>query len=414
MYQKTHYILSLFICLIPLSMVAGAAVMEFFIILSCLTFFFLNYKKQGLDYYKNFFFIIFLTFNFYLILSSLLSENILNSLRSTLFYFRFGIFVLIIWYLLDNFVKFKILFFYSLMITLSIVILSSIVDFFLFYDHLKVTRLSGLFGEEKVQGSYLLRITPILILTYFYNKQFLNKGIHFIFYSILFIAFILIILSAERSAIFLMFIGIFLTYIFFRVKIKRLFFYSLLSSLLVAMIFILNPSIKERVIDKTLHSFFYSHDVNFIYKRELNLFSQGHQDHFTSALVMFKKNYLIGVGVRNFRNECKKDLYKEVGIYRCSSHPHNTYLQILSETGLIGFSFFIIFLSFIFTNAFKYLLNIYKNHEGININSSLCFVIILVNFFPLTTTGSFFNNWLSTLYFMPIPFLLHELSYKKY
>ena len=413
MYQKTHYILSLFICLIPLSMVAGAAVMEFFIVLSCLTFFFLNYKKQGLDYYKNFFFIIFLTFNFYLILSSLLSENILNSLRNTLFYFRFGILILIIWYLLDNFKKFKLLFFYSLLITLLIIIFSSIVDFFLFYDQEKVTRLSGLFGEEKVQGSYLLRITPLLILTYFYNKQFLNKGIHFIFYSILFIVFILIILSAERSAIFLMFIGIFLTFIFLRVKIKKIFFYSLLSSLLVAMIFILNPAVKDRVIDRTFNSFFSSHDINFIYTKDINLFSQGHQDHFKSALVMFKKNYLIGVGVRNFRNECKKDLYKEVGIYGCTSHPHNTYLQILSETGLIGFLFFIIFLSFISTSAFKYLLNIYKNHEDININSGLCFVIILVNFFPLTTTGSFFNNWLSTLYFMPIPFLLYELNYKK-
>lgn len=414
MYQKTHYILSLFICLIPLSMVVGAAVMEFFIILSCLIFFFLNYKKQGLDYYKKIFFIIFLTFNFYLILSSLLSENIFNSLRSTLFYFRFGILVLIIWYLLDNFKKFKCLFFYSLLITSSIIIISSIVDFFLFYDHFKVTRLSGLFGEEKVQGSYLLRVTPILILTYFYNKQFLNKGIRFIFYTILFITFILIILSAERSAIFLMFIGIFLTFIFLRVKIKEIFFYSLISSLLIAMIFILNPSVKERVIDKTFHSFFYSHNANFEFKKNINLFSQGHQDHFKSALLMFKKNYLIGVGVRNFRNECKKDLYKEVGIYGCTSHPHNTYLQILSETGLIGFLFFIIFLSFISASAFKYLLNIYKNHEDININSGICFVVILVNFFPLTTTGSFFNNWLSTLYFMPIPFLLHELNYKKY
>ena len=414
MYQKTHYILSLFICLIPLSMVAGAAVMEFFIVLSCLIFFFLNYKKQGLDYYKNFFFIIFLTFNFYLILSSLLSENIFNSLRSTLFYFRFGILVLIICYLLDNFIKFKLLFFYSLLITLSIVVLASIVDFFLFYDHAKVTRLSGLFGEEKVQGSYLLRITPLLALTYFYNKKFLIKWIHFIFYSILFIVFILIILSAERSAIFLMFIGIFLTCIFLRIKIKKLFFYSLLLSLLVAIIFILNPSVKVRVIDRTFHSFFYSHDLDYKYTKKINLFSQGHQDHFKSALVMFKKNYLIGVGVRNFRNECKKDLYKEVGIYGCTSHPHNTYLQLLSETGLIGFSFFIIFLSFVSASAFKYLLNIYKNREAININSSLCFVIILVNFFPLTTTGSFFNNWLSTLYFMPIPFLLHELSYKKY
>ena len=414
MYQKTHYILSLFICLIPLSMVAGAAVMEFFIVLSCLVFFLLNYKKQGLDYYKKFFFVIFLTFNFYLILSSLLSENILNSLRSTLFYFRFGILVLIVWYLLDNFIKFKLLFFYSILITLSIVILSSMVDFFLFYDHLKVNRLSGLFGEEKVQGSYLLRITPIFILTYFYNKQFLNKGIHFIFYIILFIVFILIILSAERSAIFLMFVGIFLTFIFLRVKIKKIFFYSLLSSLLVVMIFILNPAVKKRVIDSTFNSFFSSHDVEYKYTKDINLFSQGHQDHFTSALLMFKKNYLIGVGVRNFRKECKKDLYKKVGIYGCTIHPHNTYLQILSETGLIGFSFFIIFLSFVYIKAFKYLMNIYKNYEAINVSRGVCFVIILVNFFPLTTTGSFFNNWLSTLYFMPIPFLLYELNYRKH
>ena len=414
MYQKTHYILSLFICLIPLSMVAGAAVMEFFIVLSCLIFFFLNYKKQGLDYYKNFFFIIFLTFNSYLILSSLLSENILNSLRSTLFYFRFGILVLIIWYLLDNFVKFKLLFFYSLQITLLIIILSSIVDFFLVYDHLKVDRLSGLFGKEKVQGSYLLRITPLYILTYFYTKQLLNNGIHFIFYSILFLVFILIILSAERSAIFLMFIGIFLAFIFLRTKIKRIFFYSLLSSLLIAMIFILNPAVKTRVIDSTFNSFFSSHDAYYKYTKDINLFSQGHQDHFKSALLMFKKNYLIGVGVRNFRNECKKDLYKEVGIYGCTTHPHNTYLQILSETGLIGFSFFIIFLSFIYIKAFKYLMNIYKNYEAINISRSVCFVIILVNFFPLTPTGSFFNNWLSTLYFMPIPFLLYELNNRKH
>ena len=211
-----------------------------------------------------------------------------------------------------------------------------------------------------------------------------------------------------------MFIGIFLACIFLRVKIKRLFFYSLLTSLLLAIIFILNPSVKERVIDRTYHSIFYSHDLDFNYTKKINLFSQGHQDHFKSALLMFKKNYLIGVGVRNFRNECKKVLYKEVGIYGCTSHPHNTYLQLLSETGLIGFSFFIIFLSFVSASAFKYLLNISKNHEAIDINRSLCFVIILVNFFPLTTTGSFFNNWLSTLYFMPIPFFLHELSYKKY
>ena len=72
-----------------------------------------------------------------------------------------------------------------------------------------------------------------------------------------------------------------------------------------------------------------------------------------------------------------------------------------------------IFLVSIFNKVYQYIKDIYINHKAINVNYGLCFVFILVNFFPLTTTGSFFNNWLSTLYFMPIAFLLHELNYKK-
>jgi|TARA_B110000037_G_C17056585_1_gene480042 O-antigen ligase len=412
-YQKTHYVLSLFVCLIPLALVAGAAVMEFFIISSCFTFFFLNSRKIGLDYYKKIYFIIFILFSFYLILSSILSENVFNSLRNTLLYFRFGVLVILILYLLDNFEKFKILFFYSITATLVIVIFASIVDFFLFYDHFKVTRLSGLFGEEQVQGSYLLRITPLFILTYFYNKEFLNKKFFIIFYLILSLVFILIILSAERSSIFLLFIGIFLTFFFLKIKIKKIILCCIFFSSILASVFILNPTVKERVIDKTYNSFFSKHDKDLNYKKGLNIFSQGHQGHFQSAIEMFKQNYLIGVGVRNFRNECKKEIYKKIGMYHCSTHPHNTYLQILSETGLIGFLFFMIFLVFIFNKGYQYIKNIYTNHKAINVNYGLCFVFILVNFFPLTTTGSFFNNWLSTLYFMPIAFLLHELNYKK-
>ena len=106
-YPKLHCILSLLVSAIVPGLVAGAAVLEVFIFFSCLVFFFLNWKRLALDYYNTKFFIIFLIFYFFLILGSLLSEYVLNSIRNTLFYFRFGILILIIWYLLDHYKNFK-------------------------------------------------------------------------------------------------------------------------------------------------------------------------------------------------------------------------------------------------------------------------------------------------------------------
>ena len=130
-------------------------------------------------------------------------------------------------------------------------------------------------------------------------------------------------------------------------------------------------------------------------------------------MIMFKQHFFKGVGVRNFRIECQKDLYKNVGPYHCSTHPHNTYLQMLSETGIIGISFFMLFIFFIFIKAYKFLKDIYIKNKKINMPIAFCFIIIFTNFFPFVTTGSFFNNWLSVFYFLPISFLLHELNYNK-
>ena len=60
---------------------------------------------------------------------------------------------------------------------------------------------------------------------------------------------------------------------------------------------------------------------------------------------IFKDNKIIGSGPNTFRYECE-DYSKTIEYWNgkaalkisCTTHPHNTYAQLLSETGIIGFS----------------------------------------------------------------------------
>ena len=80
---------------------------------------------------------------------------------------------------------------------------------------------------------------------------------------------------------------------------------------------------------------------------------------------MFLNHPINGIGPNLFRFICHKEKY-HTGIREidgldtpdkaCSTHPHNTYMQILSETGIIGFLLLLFGLCYI-------LLNICKNHH---------------------------------------------------
>ena len=405
-YPKLHCILSLLVSAIVPGLVAGAAVLEVFIFFSCLVFFFLNWKRLALDYYSTKFFIIFLIFYFFLILGSLLSEHVLNSIRSTLFYFRFGILILIIWYLLDHYKNFKYLFFFAITVTILVLLFYTCLQLFILHNSVDDMRVSGLFGTELIQGGFLLRLTPIFVICYWYNKKYLNSNFDLFFYLILILNLILIILSGERATFFMTLLGLFMSFIFFKINLKKVIIFSLLFSSLCILTITIYPKSKKRIFEQTFSQVFSLSDTKEI---KIKIFSEGHEQHIRSAALMFSQNPFIGVGVRNFRLECKKEIYKNIGEFHCTTHPHNTYLQILSETGSIGFSFFLLFLIFLFMKIYQLLKNIYIKNERVNVPLGVCFIIILINFFPFTTTGSFFNNWLSTLYFIPTGFLFHEI-----
>ena len=92
--------------------IIGAAVSEFFVSSVALLFLIYTIIYKDWFYYKKKIFIILIIFFIYIVFVSLLSEFPINSLKSSLFYFRFYLMFLAIWFLLDhnkNFPKYFLL-----------------------------------------------------------------------------------------------------------------------------------------------------------------------------------------------------------------------------------------------------------------------------------------------------------------
>jgi O-antigen ligase len=97
----------------------------------------------------------------------------------------------------------------------------------------------------------------------------------------------------------------------------------------------------------------------------------------------------------------------------CNTHPHNIYLEFLSELGFIGFAlFFFIFLYTLY--KLFYLIN-KKIKKKLSKNEACKFFILLgfvTSMFPLFPSGSYFNNWLLIITYLPIGFYLSLLKLK--
>lgn len=98
----------------------------------------------------------------------------------------------------------------------------------------------------------------------------------------------------------------------------------------------------------------------------------------------------------------------------CNTHPHNFYLQLLAETGIIGFLF--IFIIFLYL-SYVIIKNIFRNYFYKKIftnNLEICITSVLfATLWPLTTTGNFFNNWLNIVSFYLLAFYLFSILKSK-
>lgn len=411
-FQKLQFNTKLLV-LFPIILVTGPFLSDLVITVNSFFFLYLIYKNK-INILSDKFVKFFLIFYIYLIFISFFSADNLISFKSSITYLRFLLFVSSSIYFFRKYDNSLYLFFLTGFTCLMFVSIDAIIQFIFGFNILGLSkvhpyRVSGLFGDELILGSYLSRLFPIFLGLYIYFFSKKNKSNLYILFFILIIG-SAILISGERTSLGLFILTMFLCLM--TLKEFRLLIIKSLSIILLISIILISTSenLKKRVVNETINQIFVIQKSDGINKslthtiKKINIFSEGHQKHILTAYNIFKANIIIGSGPKTFRILCDNQKFN-VGVGSCTTHPHNIYIQLLSETGFVGFLFvFSIFIYFAFKLCQNlFLTRINKKDEDYYI----CFLIAgFINLWPFFPTGNFFNNYFSMFYFLPFIFIL--------
>ena len=391
---------------LPIFLVSGPFIPDLILSTTTLFVLYVVVKEKDFEIFHNFFFKFFIIISFSFLISSILSDDILFSFKSSLFYFRFILFAIVINYLCHKTNFLKILFIVTIF-SMLIVALDAYWEFVFdknFFFKTKTddpARLGGLFGEELILGSYLARSLPIICGLYLYF-YYVNKSFKKLFYLFLVFIYLVIFLSGERTAFLLSTLFFFIFLVKYS-NIKSIIIFSVAPIILITYLFSTNPIVKDRMIESTISSLKISYS-------EKNQFLPNPYDNFLkTSSNMFKDNIIFGIGPKMFRKKCSVNDYG-VNVESCSTHPHNLYFQLFAETGLVGAGIFILIYLYIIKCLFALFQKKTKDFHPRDHISFFMITSLFINFWPLIPSGSFFNNWINVLYFLPLGIYLYSSS----
>tara|TARA_B100001063_G_scaffold104233_1_gene97275 strand:- start:977 stop:2224 length:1248 start_codon:yes stop_codon:yes gene_type:complete len=387
-----HFYSILIISCFPIFILFSSLLTNLFTVI--LIFFFLNEIKFNPKYLvKDKILFLLILFWFFILISLFTSIYVENSIPRSLGFIRFILFSYAVAYYigLNDFRYYKIIiliWFFIFFISSVDLFIEYILGFNLFGNGSYMPgRLSGFLGDELKIGNYYLGFY-FLILAFsiqFFKKQFLSFFI-IIFFSL--IAFLI----GERANFIKIILGLLIFLIFYEkiiLKYKIIFFGLMIS---VAIIFVnLNDEFKSRY-KKQLYTPLKTEGV-YNYLKGIP-----YGAHFSTAYEIFKENPISGIGLKNFYFECGKDKYinKEFVFNhaRCSTHPHQLHLEILSHIGIFGYLVFICLFFYLIYFGFQ---NYFRNKNPYLLAS---LIFILVSIFTPVPSGSFFTTYGATIFWL--------------
>ena len=291
-------------------------------------------------------------------------------------------------------------------------------------------RYAGPFDQEFIAGTFI-----VFMGTLFFSLNFLSLSLskkkRLLFIISIILCFLTTLITGDRNP----FISLIITlFIFFLIERNfRKDFFKFFSVLFIIGLFttLLNVHLYERYVSagrdllsvpekfdffkdkkEKFESLQESNHLNNVeknsylsnFKKKFNNTQWG--AHYLVSIEMFKKKPMTGYGYQSYRIECHKYDYikSSMANVRCSSHPHNYIIQLFSETGLIGFILYILFLMSIF-----YKLKDLKN----NLNKPLAIFLgaLLFSFlFPFKPSGSIFSSMNNSFLFYLIGWVVYSFN----
>ena len=408
-YSNTALINLIIASIIPF-LIWGPFFPDLIVSISALFFLYYVFKNKEFHFFNNKPLIIFFSFCIYCILLSVFAaKDIMLSFESSLFYFRIGVFSCFIWYLIDQDKKILTFFYYALVLCFSALAIDGYIQYFTGTNLVEFKsdfRISSFFGNELIMGSYLSRLFPLLFALFLIKKK---QKYEIYFIGVLFIIVdVLIFMSGERSAFF--FLNLSTVFIIILIKEYQKFrLVTFIIAIICVVILSLNSSkLNERMFKGP------AEDMGLVKSsKEAVIFSKAHDSLIRTAYNMFKDQPIFGHGPKMFRIICADEKYA-TGITPCMTHPHNFYIQLLAETGIIGFLFLFSALSYVvFISLRQFKSIIFKQKRPLTDYQVCLLAFVLITVWPLTPNGNFFNNWLMVVYSLPIGFYLQSIYSKK-
>ncbi len=409
--KYSKYLLTFSLLMIPLGLILGSFISNFFCLLAIITYLFLSFKNNLLYpwYNKAIYFLVF--FFIYLLINSLLSVDYLYSFKKSIPYFLIIILPLSIYYVCNEFKPFYKMFLYLLTACLILVSAYGYFEYFFkmdiflepFSPYRDPHRLGMIFSGEQVVGSYIARLIPLYFALLIFNFDG-NKKLPLVFIFLIISFEIVVYLSGERTSIFILIVSN-LIFILLCKRWKKIRLAMLVITVITSTLFTLYDSnVKTRIIDHTISQMGLKNE-------RIVIFSPIHESYFKTGLQLFELKPVFGHGVNTYRIQCSNDVLVPQGT--CSSHPHNNYIQLLSETGIIGFLFLIAIFLYIFYSLIRHFFSILGSKRYLT-DFQVC---ILAGYFsvlwPLMPSNNFFNSWITIMYFLPLGFLLLSFKHAK-